>query len=277
MWAMIAKLRILSMECVVMRVHYHSPGSPPSVRNRREARKTAFCRRFDPRRTRRASIVGGKVDSPGCRGHRVAPSSPVSRCVNSPVEIPRRAAFHAPKCLAQNRNSGYASRMQQDVLGARLAILAAAISDLTTAEFDELSPSAAAALITIRKREPIAIQDIAAHVGLTHSATVRLIDRLEKDWLVRRLRRRGREVQVEATARGKRRARDIARKRVAAVAALTEGLDGELADNLLEAVEALLVRMVENGVDPARLCRFSDDDDCQDLLSAGASSQPDGR
>ncbi len=167
--------------------------------------------------------------------------------------------------------------MQQDVLGARLAILAAAISDLTTAEFDELSPSAAAALITIRKREPIAIQDIAAHVGLTHSATVRLIDRLEKDWLVRRLRRRGREVQVEATARGKRRARDIARKRVAAVAALTEGLDGELADNLLEAVEALLVRMVENGVDPARLCRFSDDDDCQDLLSAGASSQPDGR
>ncbi len=150
--------------------------------------------------------------------------------------------------------------MQDHALTTRLSVLATAIEDAGSEAFGELSPSAVAALMIIRKSEPIAIQDIAALVGLTHSATVRLVDRLEKDWLVRRLRRRGREVQVEATARGKRRARDLHVRRMERVEAIVAGLGDDARIDLSDAVDTLLTHLIATGIDPGRLFRFSLDD-----------------
>lgn len=152
--------------------------------------------------------------------------------------------------------------MQEHSLSNRLATLATAVDDATAAALGELSPSAAAALMVIRRLEPIAIQDIAVRVGLTHSATVRLIDRLEKDWLVRRLRRRGREVLVEATARGKRRARDMQARRLAGVEALLSRLDPDQQDTLGEIIDLLLPDLVSDDATAARLCRFCDLKSC---------------
>ena len=68
----------------------------------------------------------------------------------------------------------------------KFAALSLAITDATLAEDDDLAPTAVAALITAANNPPASIGEIAAIVGLTHSATVRLIDRLETDGLMRR-------------------------------------------------------------------------------------------
>lgn len=142
----------------------------------------------------------------------------------------------------------------------RLAALATAVSDAVTAETGDLSESAVAALIAIRIREPLAIQHIATTVGLTHSATVRLIDRLEKDWLVRRQRRKGREVLVETTSRGKRRVRDIHAKRGEAIGALIGDISDKDQKALSRGIDEMLENAIANGASPERLCRFCDGD-----------------
>lgn len=153
--------------------------------------------------------------------------------------------------------------MQDRVLANRLAALATALDDAVFAGVDGLSESAVAALIVIRRAEPIPIQDIARAVGLTHSATVRLVDRLEKEWLVRRLTRRGREVMVETTARGKRRARDLQDLRIGA----SEALIGVLDEAEREALGGLLDRMlgvpVGGSPDGDRICRLCDQGVCR--------------
>lgn len=121
--------------------------------------------------------------------------------------------------------------MNDSPLGNKLAALALAIADATLAKSEDLAPTAVAALISIRDREPLSIGEIARIVGLTHSAAVRLVDRLEKDWLVRRQRRVGREVMVEITARGRRRAQQLQDARLAAVGGYLSDLeDADLAE-----------------------------------------------
>ena len=150
--------------------------------------------------------------------------------------------------------------MQKEILVSRLIAFSNAISGATASESTDLSDSAVAALIAIRAREPIAIQHIAGVVDLTHSATVRLIDRLEKDWLVRRQRRKGREVLVETTARGKRRVRDLHTKRTEAVGALVEGLGEKDRKALAASIDTILQAAVDGGADPKLIGRFCDPD-----------------
>ncbi|MEJ1159629.1 MarR family transcriptional regulator [Prosthecomicrobium sp. N25] len=153
--------------------------------------------------------------------------------------------------------------MHDRVTANRLAALATALDDTMFAAADGLSESAVAALMVVRRSEPIAIQDIARAVGLTHSATVRLVDRLEKDWLVRRLSRRGREVAVETTARGKRRARDLQERRLARAESLLADLpepDRSALDGLLD---HLLGAAAVSPAEPGRICRFCDQGACR--------------
>lgn len=156
--------------------------------------------------------------------------------------------------------------MQNEELANRLIACARAVEDMTAAEAGDLSASAVAAIFAIRAREPISIQDIATIVGLTHSATVRLVDRLEKDWLVRRQRRRGREVLVETTSRGKRRVRDLHAKRTEAVTSLIAELSAKDQTALGAAIDAVLVAAMENGMAADALYRF-----CDRQSEAGAS------
>lgn len=165
--------------------------------------------------------------------------------------------------------------MPDRIIANRLAALATALDDRMFAAAGDLSESAVAALMVIRRSEPISIQDIALRVGLTHSATVRLVDRLEADWLVRRLSRKGREVMVEATARGKRRARDLQDHRLATAAALMRGLEPSQRADLNRLVTMMLREAVETA-EVEHTCRFCEqslcrrDDDCP--LVAGAPS-----
>lgn len=153
--------------------------------------------------------------------------------------------------------------MQQKIVANRLAAFATLLHDATHAETDDLSASAVAALSTLRQNGPTAIQDIARVVGLTHSATVRLVDRLEKDWLVRRLSRKGREVRVEVTARGRRRAGQFQEKRLAAAENLLAVLDEAETAALVGALDKMLEVPVDGRETAERICRACDRDGCR--------------
>lgn len=139
----------------------------------------------------------------------------------------------------------------------KLAALALAVTDATLEKTEDLAPTAVAALISIRDRELLSIGDIARIVGLTHSAAVRLVDRLEKDWLVRRQRRVGREVMVEITARGRRRAQQLQETRLAAVASFIDVLDPE-EQAQLDALIAKVIAKRSGGADfdESQFCRM---------------------
>ena len=153
--------------------------------------------------------------------------------------------------------------MPDPTLANRLAALATALEDSVHADVEDLSPSAAAALQTIRQEGPLAIQAVARSIGLTHSATVRLVDRLEKDWLVRRLSRKGREVRVEVTARGRRRATQFQERRLAAAEALLAALDPAERTALTGIVDKLLAASVVDADGAQRTCRACEREGCR--------------
>lgn len=153
--------------------------------------------------------------------------------------------------------------MLDPTLANRLAALATALDDAIHAETEDLSPSAVAALQTIRQDGPLAIQDVAKTIGLTHSATVRLIDRLEKDWLVRRLGRKGREVRVEVTARGRRRAAQFQDRRLNVAADLLTSLDEAERAALSPMLDKLLAATVADPETATRTCRSCEREGCR--------------
>ena len=153
--------------------------------------------------------------------------------------------------------------MQQNRTANRLAAFATLLHDAVHAETDELSASAVAALQTLRQNGPTAIQDIAKIIGLTHSATVRLVDRLEKEWLVRRLSRKGREVRVEVTARGRRRAGQFQERRLAAAENLLSVLDDDERATFARALDKMLEVPVDGRESAERICRSCDRDGCR--------------
>ncbi len=138
----------------------------------------------------------------------------------------------------------------------KFAALSLAVTDAALAEDDDLAPTAVAALITAANTPPASIGEIAAIVGLTHSATVRLVDRLETDGLLRRRRRVGREVMVEITPAGRRRANALQDRRLAESGAFLAALSAEERDLLDRLVDRMLRAHVARGHDRRRLCRM---------------------
>ncbi|ODN70493.1 MarR family transcriptional regulator [Methylobrevis pamukkalensis] len=139
----------------------------------------------------------------------------------------------------------------------KLAIVAQAVIDAIEGDTDGLSPSAVAALISLKARGILSIGTVAQLTGLTHSAAVRLVDRLEKDWLVRRQRRAGREVMVELTSRGRRRAGQLQEKRLAVTGSFLGHLSAADASALDAILSRLIAGLVAGSADPDLLFRMS--------------------
>lgn len=138
----------------------------------------------------------------------------------------------------------------------KLAALALAVTDASLAPDDDLAPTAVAALITMSNSAPLSIGEIAGIVGLTHSATVRLVDRLEIQSLLRRQRRVGREVLVEITPAGRRRAQALQERRLRETAGFLSGLDETERRSLEDLVDRMLRDHLARGHDRGRLCRM---------------------
>lgn len=138
----------------------------------------------------------------------------------------------------------------------KLAALSLAVSDATLSVDGDLAPTAVAALITAANNPPASIGEIAAIVGLTHSAAVRLIDRLETDGLLHRRRRVGREVLVEITPAGKRRADKLQERRLSVSSSFLVGLSSDERAFLGQLVDRMMRDHAARGYDRRRLCRM---------------------
>ncbi len=154
----------------------------------------------------------------------------------------------------------------------KFAALSLAVTDATLGSDDDLAPTAVAALITAANNPPVSIGEIAAIVGLTHSATVRLVDRLEGDGLLHRRRRVGREVLVEITPAGRRRADGLQDRRLAVSAKFLSGLSSEEREFLGKLVDRMMHDHTAHGHDRRRLCRMCARIHCNCCFGLGSSS-----
>lgn len=149
--------------------------------------------------------------------------------------------------------------MHERALANKLAAVAASITEAARPSDRDLGPSDAAALLAVASRGPLTVNEIAAAAGISQSAAVRLVDRLERTWLVQRRRRLSREVLVDATQRGRKRAEQISQDRLRQAAAFLAALDA--AER--QALDGLLQRIASaDPFDPGRDCRACDRSAC---------------
>jgi MarR family transcriptional regulator, negative regulator of the multidrug operon emrRAB len=145
-----------------------------------------------------------------------------------------------------------------NLLGAAAVGLADRIAAATEETLGE-SATAVAALVTVAQYPGTSIEELRHALGLSHSATVRVVDRLAARGLVTRgAAERGPAVALAPTAPGTRLAAQLlgVRRRVVSEVA------GELPADVREALETLLDRLT---VDPAtgdRICRLCDVASC---------------
>jgi MarR family transcriptional regulator, negative regulator of the multidrug operon emrRAB len=141
-----------------------------------------------------------------------------------------------------------------------LAALATSLSDqihVATEDAAEHGASAPAALAAILRRPGQSIGELRARLELSHSATVRLVDRLAEDGLVvRRPGVDGREVAVALTVKGRRRALRVLQARRSTASRALAGL----AANERRELEVLADRLLRNQSaqrdDPRPVCRL---------------------
>jgi DNA-binding MarR family transcriptional regulator len=122
-------------------------------------------------------------------------------------------------------------------------------------------PAALAALSTYLEGEPI--DALGRSLGLTHSAAVRLVDRLEDSELVERRRGEdGRSVSVVMTAAGRRAGREILDARHRALGEVLDSLSPSERRALAGVCEKLLGGLTGSRADARRICRLCDPDAC---------------
>jgi MarR family transcriptional regulator, negative regulator of the multidrug operon emrRAB len=142
-----------------------------------------------------------------------------------------------------------------NVLGALGLALADRLEEAVAAPFGR---SGAEALVTLHERDAgIAIDGLARIVGLTHSGTVRLVDRLAGDGVVER--RRGRDQRTAAlflTPQGRRAARRLLRERELAMRRALALLTAGEQDALVEIGAKLLAGLADVPEAARRLCRL---------------------
>jgi MarR family transcriptional repressor of emrRAB len=116
-----------------------------------------------------------------------------------------------------------------------------------------------AALIVIGYGEGKTNDKLRRILGLSHSGTVRLVDRLVSDDLVeRRPGKDGREVALYLTAKGAAARKDLLASRISTVASLLDVLSPAEATRLETLMHALLTRQDTSEMDRFTICRMCD-------------------
>jgi len=123
--------------------------------------------------------------------------------------------------------------------------------------------SAAAALAVVASTDRLSNARLGAALRLSHSATVRLVDKLEANGLVKCRRAVDkRVVMIEATKRGRKRARAIIDDRRDAIVELLQPLKKRDRRRLARSLEKLLAALGPSPADARHICRFCDTAAC---------------
>lgn len=144
----------------------------------------------------------------------------------------------------------------ENLLGALVITLGDTLAERTEAVAGH-GPSSPAALLGLLRRPGLSIATLRHSVGLSHSATVRLVDRLEADGLLsRRNAPDGREVSLVLTGKGRRRALKLVQERRRVLTRALAGLstvDRRDLERLLGDLLRTQSRLVD---DPTSICRL---------------------
>jgi MarR family transcriptional repressor of emrRAB len=120
-----------------------------------------------------------------------------------------------------------------------------------------------AALVVIGYGQGMTNDTLRRILGLSHSGTVRLVDRLVLDRLVeRRPGKDGREVALHLTATGAATRNDLMASRISAVASLLDVLSPAETKRLGTLIRELLARQDTSELDRFTICRMCDDSVC---------------
>lgn len=149
-----------------------------------------------------------------------------------------------------------------NLLAATARLVADAVDERLEAALDHTA-SAPAALITIGHHPGLSIESLRNALGITHSGTVRLIDRLEADELVRRQKQGERAVRLQLTRRGRRAVERLERARLAAVTDLVATLLPEQQRQLEDILARLLSIRTHSEEDLRRICRLCSFEACE--------------
>lgn len=142
-----------------------------------------------------------------------------------------------------------------------LAATALTLADqltLAAATASGVSPSGAAALVTLRTAEGIGGTELARRIGLSQSACTRMLDQLAARGYVRRAPLRGRVVAVRLTPQGAAAADAAQRARTETVARVLATLAPAQQDALRQALEPLLAALYGQVGSDDLLCRLCD-------------------
>lgn len=149
-----------------------------------------------------------------------------------------------------------------------LGTLAVLIQDRVEARWREeldLSPMSAAALVQVEQDSGCAIEPVAGRIGLSHSATVRLIDKLVERGLVAKDRARddARQQSLKLTKAGKRMATQLHQARNQVTDELLGLLPPAHASALGAAIATILNRAVTTKQEGDTICRVCDENRCR--------------
>jgi MarR family transcriptional regulator, negative regulator of the multidrug operon emrRAB len=150
-----------------------------------------------------------------------------------------------------------------NILGALAVLIQDRVEGAWQASLD-LSPMAAAALVQIEGEPGCSIELVAGRIGLTHSATVRVVDKLAERGLVEkdRARKDARAQSLTLSKVGKRVAQQLHEARNQVTDDLLAGLAPMQRAALEQAIRAILHRCVEPGREADVTCRVCDDRRC---------------
>ena len=125
-----------------------------------------------------------------------------------------------------------------------------------------VSPSGAAALVTLSAFPGLTVTELGRQVGLSQSAAARMVDSLEAEGLAARRPRVGRQVTVHLTSAGRQAVCDLLDARSTLLADLVASLDGEDRDALARLLPRLLARLYRHVGHAQRMCRLCDRASC---------------
>jgi DNA-binding MarR family transcriptional regulator len=153
-----------------------------------------------------------------------------------------------------------------DQLTNLLGALALAVADAQEREMHAasgLSASAVAAVVTLGECLGLSVAGLAGIVGLTHSATVRLVDDLEKRGLVRRLAGTDRRsIGLVLTTEGEAMWVRLLAARAGVLSDAMEGLSGADRDAFARGVVGVLERLTTSHLVADHICRLCDEEAC---------------
>ena len=165
--------------------------------------------------------------------------------------------------MAEDSVSQKECRHTANILGALSVLIQDRVESAWQSDLD-LSPMAAAALVQIDNEPGSSIELVAGRIGLTHSATVRVIDKLAERGLVEkdRARQDARAQSLKLSKAGKRTAQELHAARNRVTDNLLADLDPAQRKALETAVSAILHRSVDPGREADVTCRVCDDRRC---------------